>query len=149
MKLRKEKLDAEWRKKVREKDRKENERLEKQKLLAQRWAMLKWVNEFIKENHEKWENEREKREKEIEKELEDWDRTKRHEKMKILREKMKNKNMTELEELEKQKEKNNREKWTAWQSREKLEDKIDPPVLPEARISPRRLGDRTVRSLDC
>ena len=47
---------------------------------------------------------------------------------------MKNKNMTELEELEKQKEKNNREKWTVWQNREKLEDKIDPPVLPEARI---------------
>ena len=47
---------------------------------------------------------------------------------------MKNKNMTELEELEKQKEKNNREKWNVWQNREKLEDKIDPPVLPEARI---------------
>ena len=30
-----------------------------------------------------------KREKEIEKELEDWDRTKRHEKIKILREKIK------------------------------------------------------------
>ena len=142
-KLRKEKIDAEWRKKVREKDRRENEkkeRIEKQKILAQRWAILKWVNEFLKENHERWEKERENREKEIEKELEDWDRTKRHEKLRILKEKMNNKNVAKLEELERQE----KEKWTVWQERGKLEDRKDLPVPPGARISPRRQSEETL-----
>ena len=107
--------------------------------------MLKWVNEFLKENHERWEKERENREKEIEKELEDWDRTKRHEKLRILKEKMNNKNVAKLEELEKQE----KEKWTVWQDRGKLEDRIDLPVPPGARISPRRQSEETLGGIYC
>ena len=48
-------------KKVERKTKKENEKkelLEKQKLLSQRWGMMKWVTEFIKDNQETWEKQR-------------------------------------------------------------------------------------------
>ena len=64
-------------------------RLEKQKTVAERWAMMKWVTEFLKENFETWEKEKEDREKRERKELEEWERTKRLEKVRILKEKLK------------------------------------------------------------
>ena len=87
---RKEENDKEWKKKVREKDRKEQERkelIEKKNLLHQHWEMLRWVTKYIDENSEKWEREKVERENEVNKQLNDWDRKRRKEKIKILQEK--------------------------------------------------------------
>ena len=63
---RKELLEKEWRNKVKAKHKKENEKkekIEKQQQLSQRWAMLRWVTHFIRENQDNWENERKEKEK--------------------------------------------------------------------------------------
>ena len=57
-KERTEKELKEWRKKVHEKVRKNQirkENREKQKILSERWAMLRWVTQYINENKENWE----------------------------------------------------------------------------------------------
>ena len=74
-----EKLDEEWRKKVKEKYIKENEKkekLEKQKRLSNRWAVHRWVSEFINKHQNQWETERKEKELEIYKELENWNKSK-------------------------------------------------------------------------
>ena len=57
--------------------------------------MMKWVTEFIKTNQDKWEKERLEKQKEIEKELEDWNRSKRFEKIEKLKQKWKKNEHTE------------------------------------------------------
>ena len=57
-KERTEKELKEWRKKVHEKVRKtqiRKENREKQKILSERWAMLRWVTQYINENKGNWE----------------------------------------------------------------------------------------------
>ena len=64
----------------RKKMKKENEkkvRLEKAKILGQRWAMAKWITQFIKENQEKWDLEKMEKEKIERKYLEEWEKTRR------------------------------------------------------------------------
>ena len=127
---REEKLLKEWRKKIEAKTRRENERktqLEKQKLLHQRWEMMKWVTEFIKTNQDKWEKERLEKQKEIEKELEDWNRSKRFEKIEKLKQKWKKNEHTERKnDLTKPTETNkkilNKDVWR--RKRERSEEKI-------------------------
>ena len=85
-----EKINEEWRKKVKEKYIKENEKkekLEKQKKLSNRWAMHRWVSEFINKHQNQWETEKKERELEICKELENWNKSKRLEKIKLLQKK--------------------------------------------------------------
>ena len=56
-------------------------------MLGLRWGMLRWITQYIKENEEKWEEElNEKLEKER-KELEEWNKAKRFEKIEKLKEK--------------------------------------------------------------
>ena len=89
-KKRKEEKLKEWRKKVAIKDKKEKEKkeaIENQKKINQRLEMLKWVTTFIEEHQEEWENIRKEKEKMIEKELRDWNKAKRLEKIKKLKEK--------------------------------------------------------------
>ena len=86
---RKEKMKTEWRKKVQEKYKKENERkeqLEKQTIGKKHWEMLRWVTGYIKDNQDQWETERLEKQKNYEKELEDWDKLRRLEKVKKLKE---------------------------------------------------------------
>ena len=56
-------------------------------MLGKRWEMLRWLTSFLQENQEAWEESRIEREKENEKSLNDWEKTKRFEKIKILKEK--------------------------------------------------------------
>ena len=114
--LRKVKLDKEWREKVAQKMKKENERLEqieKKKLLEQKWEMMKWVTNFINTHQDQWEKEKIEHERKVYKELEDWNKMKRLEKIEILKKKWKKEKdkepmITTDKEIEKV------EKWEVW-----------------------------------
>ena len=80
----------EWRKKLRKKEEKEKEEtkrrtLEIQRKVGDRWATQKWVTNFIADNSDTWDKEKIEKEKEINKELEEWEKYKRFEKIKHLR----------------------------------------------------------------
>ena len=85
-----EKITKEWRKKVVEKERKENERkdrLKKQEMLSKRWGMLRWVTNYINENQEDWYLSRILQEEETRLELENFKKLKRFEKIEYLKKK--------------------------------------------------------------
>ena len=46
-------------------------------MLEERWALLKWVTAYIKENEPKWDKEKKDREKENKREPEEWNKKKR------------------------------------------------------------------------
>ena len=78
----------EWRKKLQKKEEKEETKrrtLELQRKVSERWAMQKWVTKFIADHSDIWEKERIDKEKEVNKELEEWEKYKRFEKIKHLR----------------------------------------------------------------
>ena len=86
----KEKKLKEWRQKVKEKDRKEQERKEKEKIdreIRENWEIVKWTTNYIGENNETWVKEREAQEHEAERELQEWRKMKRKEKIRKLQEK--------------------------------------------------------------
>ena len=88
-KERTEQIKKEKEKRKAEKLRKESlkkERIEKAKVLGKRWEMLRWLTNFLKENKEKWEVEKKEREEENRKILDDWERAKRFEKIRKLKE---------------------------------------------------------------
>ena len=71
------KKTAEWRKKVRLKERKEAERKEKEELekrISNNWAMIDWVTDFIKEHEEEWDLVRTSKLEEANRELEEWNK---------------------------------------------------------------------------
>ena len=53
--------------------------------MKDRWELAKWCTEFLIEESDRWEKDRESREKEITKERLDWERKKRFEKIEHLR----------------------------------------------------------------
>ena len=90
MKKRQEEIDKERKKKQENKLKKEHDRktrIEKAKLLGDRWAMLRWISNFIKENEEKWTKERIEKEEIERKELNEWNKAKRLEKVALLKKK--------------------------------------------------------------
>ena len=135
---------AEWRKKVRAKDRKEAERKEKlelEKRIANHWAMINWVTDFIKENEEEWDLVRASKIEEANRELETWKKLKRLEKIKLLQNKW-NRNNGKTENIVKE---NVVEEtaWTVWRKKENLikrntEEVVRTQVetLPESELSP-------------
>ena len=82
------------------------ERFLKIEKLREKWAMNRWVTEFIAENEEKWEK---WRGNEIAK-MKEWEKLERHEKIKLLKEKYKNKNGEMKQEILNEKP----EVWKAW-----------------------------------
>ena len=53
---------------------------------------MKWVTEYIKINQEKWDIERERKEAEVRKEIEAWEKMKRKDKIKLLQKKWRKEN---------------------------------------------------------
>ena len=51
----------------------EIEKLEKYQQLCDKWSLLRWSTENLNENSDRWELERLEREKEIERELLEWE----------------------------------------------------------------------------
>ena len=108
-------------------------RIEKAKLLGDRWAMLRWISNFIKENEEKWTKERIEKEEIERKELNEWNKAKRLEKVALLKKKW-----TEEKDKEKVTQENlsqntslettpstpphppSTKEWTVWRTKEKL-----------------------------
>ena len=53
---------------------------------------MKWVTEYIKINQEKWDIERERKEAEVRKEIEAWEKMERKDKIKLLQKKWRKEN---------------------------------------------------------
>ena len=98
-----------------------------QKRLKQKWAMLRWITEFIIENNEEWEEERKERiEKERKKVLE-WEKLTRFEKIKRIREKEAGKVNREEEIEEEEEETDTKQDWRVWRIKElEVEDTEGP-----------------------
>ena len=110
------KKTAEWRKKLRMKERKEAERKEKEELekrIANSWAMINWVTEFINEHEEEWDLVRASQIEEANRELEEWNKLRRLDKIKLLQRKW-NKSNIEKETTEKEV---GVEQWNVWRKK--------------------------------
>ena len=69
-------------------EQEKRERKQKKKLMEDRWAMARWISQYIDENCDRWKIERDQR-KETEKErAERWKKMERLEKIKVIKEKM-------------------------------------------------------------
>ena len=132
----KNKKTAEWRKKVRLKDRKEAERKEQLEIdnrIANNWAMINWVTDFIKENEEEWDLVRESKLEEANRELENWKKLRRLEKIKHLQRKW-NSEPREKENYEKEKVLEN---WTVWRKKpDIIENNSDKVVTTQTKNHP-------------
>ena len=67
------------------KEHEKKEKLEKAKILGLRWAMLRWVTQYIKENEENWERIHNEKLENERQELEKWKKAKRFEKIEKLK----------------------------------------------------------------
>ena len=113
---------AEWRRKVREKDRKETEKKEKLELerkIANSWTMMSWVTKFIQDNIEKWSKDRESKVREANRELENWRKLKRLEKVKHLQAKWKVEQVEKENGTSKISPQKIETQWTEWRENEK------------------------------
>ena len=81
----KQQKEKDWRTKVelkQKKQKKKKEKLKKQAMLSQHWEMLRWITEFIQEHQDDWDKKRIEEEERIKEELEEWNKSKRLEKIK-------------------------------------------------------------------
>ena len=120
----KEKIEKEWREKVRKKYEKEaekNEKLRKASELSGKWALLKWVTNYINNNQEKWEKEKEEKEKTAKKELEEWKKMKRLEKIKHLKKKWQALTSSAIETVTEKNTVETLDTWQVWRKKEKKE----------------------------
>ena len=72
-------------KKKLEEDKKE--RNEKKRKLEEKWALLRWITNYIETNNEKWEKGRKERQEKGKNEVLEWERKTRFEKVAALKEK--------------------------------------------------------------
>ena len=63
------------------------ERQEKKKKLQERWAMARWITQYIDENEERWKKEKEERSKTESERAEEWKKLERFEKIRLIKEK--------------------------------------------------------------
>ena len=68
-----------------------NKRLEVKKKMEEKWALMRWITEYIEENTRSWEDDRKIRKQEEMMKIEEWERKSRHQKIKLLREREKEK----------------------------------------------------------
>ena len=109
-------------------NRKEQKRLREKKIkeLQEKWAMYRWINEYIAENKQEWERTRKIREKERNEKILDWEKKSRHEKIKTLREKFwKRQEEKKLIQTEKKTPEKKQQEHTNW--REKTNQDSSPP----------------------
>ena len=92
--------------------------------------MMKWVTGFLRENQERWESEKKQKEIENKKELDTWERSKRFEKIAILRKKIKDTEKGENMEISSPDKKGNVEdNWKVWRKTSHENDEILKPAL--------------------
>ena len=81
--------------KILEKREDRRKRIEKKMQEEKRWEMTRWLHSYIEENSSNWEKEKIRRIEERKERIEAWERNSRFEKIKVLKEKLKNKRKTE------------------------------------------------------
>ena len=69
------------------KEQESRDRKIKQNTLYKRWEMMRWVTNYIDENTEKWEIEKEKRDRNNKQRLQDWAKLSRFDKINQIKEK--------------------------------------------------------------
>ena len=69
------------------KDKEKRKKEEKKRQLSQHWGILEWVTNFIQENQDNWEKEIKEKERQATKELDEWNKYKRLEKIELIRKK--------------------------------------------------------------
>ena len=94
------KIMNEKRKKRLQKEQEKKERLQKIEKIQERWALMRWITTFIDENSERWDKERAERLEKERQELNDWEKKNRFEKIRMLKQKLKDKKQKESEEME-------------------------------------------------
>ena len=75
----------------RTKEQQRKERLEKQKKLQDKWAMYRWITEYIDENSATWEKEKQERIENENKKIAEWEKMNRFEKIKEIKRKQQEK----------------------------------------------------------
>ena len=70
------------------KDQEVKSRKLKKRPIEERWAMTRWLTQYIDENSERWHKERQEREGNETRRAEEWRKMNRFEKIRIIREKM-------------------------------------------------------------
>ena len=86
--LGKDKKVKEWKWKLNVRDKKEKEMIEREeneRSIEENWELLKWSTGYISENFEQWKEESRMQEIEIRRELDEWDKLKRKEKIEVLK----------------------------------------------------------------
>ena len=123
--LRKEKLDKEWKEKVKKKYQKELDKKEQQRQISQRWNMLSWITDYIENHQDQWDKEQQEKEKLAQEEIENWKKMKRLDKIKHLKQKWDkiNQDKTEQENPEQKIDERN-DNWKVWRIKE-TKEKID------------------------
>ena len=149
IKTRKERIEKEKIKKQEQKLQRENEkktRIKKQEMLGERWAMLKWITKFIKENQENWDRENKEREKNEQEKIEIWNKMKRQEKIQELKRKWSDKKTNQLN-TETQKQAQTSEittnNWDVWRPK-KEQEKENKNTTNRETQEKEKLPDKTI-----
>ena len=67
-------------------EQEKRERKQKKRMLEERWAMARWITEYIDKNSERWKTEKEQRKRDEKETAEEWKKMKRLEKIRVLKE---------------------------------------------------------------
>ena len=92
-------------------------------MINKRWDMLDQITNFMKENEEAWEVERNEKIKEANRELREWEKLKRFEKIELLRKKWKEKDEIEIPITEKKEEQ--KETWNVWRKEKRNDIEVE------------------------
>ena len=95
---------------------KKREREKKILQLQEKWAMLRWINEYIGENKVTWEKNRKLREQERKERLDNWEKNSRFEKIKILKDKFWKKQQEKNENNDPKIAVKSTKNWSVWRS---------------------------------
>ena len=69
-----------------------NERVDRKRKMEERWEIVRWLTSYIGENSDRWETEKRERDLQLKRRLDEWDRERRFEKIKIIRKREKRRN---------------------------------------------------------
>ena len=92
-------------------------------MINKRWDMLDWITNFMKENEEVWELERNEKIKEANRELREWEKLKRFEKIELLRKEWKEKDEIKIQITEKKEDQ--KETWNVWRKEKRNDIEVE------------------------
>ena len=116
-------------KKKRAEEAEREERKERKRKLEERWSLLRWVTEYIEENQERWEKDAAERKEEEKLRLRIWEKNSRLEKIRIIKERMRN---SEKKRKEMDKNEKARNTWKVWRQTKSNLQSQDNDTTPQS-----------------